>query len=386
MLTVSTVVSLVILAGGFELAARALFANPFGAEGEMAGMYQNSEESSSVRTVPGWSGDVTVEGRTVTVHLNGLGLRSPEIGPRRPGELRVLCLGDSFVFGYGVADDETFPEVLRGLLADRLGRPVVVGNAGVPGYGTVEQALCLQRLRDDFDPDVVVPTIYIGNDFVEDRDVSRFVEGGFAMKGEWADLLRTSRRARLMLHSRAWMHVEFHLIESGSPWALQLKPTSTAEMAFMGFPQRDGPRNQCKAGLFMDIIDPRHSWQPGGPPVVPRVLARTEASLRSIQATAGSAQVLVVILPSWWHLNEAERLEYMTSVGLDPAEYRLGLTQHRLETLCAELSVPVVDVTPFARRLEDPASLFLREDHHLNPEGHRFVAELLADRIAALIP
>jgi len=386
MLAVSACASLVILAGGFELAARVLFANPFGAEGEMAGMYQNSAESSSVRTVPGWSGDVTVEGRTVGVHLNRLGLRSPEIGPRRPGELRVLCLGDSFVFGYGVADDETFPEVLRGLLADRLQRPVVVGNAGVPGYGTVEQALCLQRLRADFDPDVVVSTIYIGNDFVEDRDVSRFVEGGFAMKGEWADLLRTSRRARLMLHSRAWMHVEFHLIESGSPWALELKPTATEELAFMGFPRRDGPGNQCQAGLFMDIIDPRHSWQTGGPPVVPRVLARTEGSLRSIQASAGSARVLVVILPSSWHLDEAGRLEYMTSVGLDPADYRLGLTQQRLETLCAKLGLPVVDVTPFARRLEDPTNLFLPEDHHLNPEGHRFVAGLLADRIATLVP
>lgn len=386
MLALSIGLSLVVLAGGLELAARVLFANPFGAEGDLVGMYQNSAESKSVRTVPGWSGNVTVQGRTVSVHLNSLGLRSPEIGPRRPGELRVLCLGDSFVFGYGVADDETFPEVLRGLLAERLGRPVVVGNAGVPGYGTVEQALCLKRLRADFDPDVVVSTIYIGNDFVEDRDVSRFVEGGFAMTGPWADLLRTSRRARLMLHSRAWMHVEFHLIESGSPWALQLKPTPAEEVAFMGFPQHDGPGNQCQAGLFMDSIDPQRSWEPGAPPVVPRVLARTEESLRSMQASAAGAQVVVAILPSWWHLHEADRLRYMTSVGLDPSEYRLGLTQQRLEALCAKLGLPVVDVTPSARGLADPTSLFLHEDHHLNPAGHRLVAGLLADRIAALVP
>ena len=386
MLAVSVVVSLVVLAGGFELAARVLFSSPFAAEGEMVGMYQNSEESSSVRTVPGWSGDVTVEGRTVTVHLNGLGLRSPEIGPRRPGELRVLCLGDSFVFGYGVADDEAFPEVLRGLLADRLERPVVVGNAGVPGYGTVEQALCLQRLRDEFDPDVVVSTIYLGNDFMDDRYVSRFVEGGFAIDGPWAALLRTSGRAKLMLHSRAWMHLEFHLLESGSRWALRPQLTPEEQAAFAGFPPHDGPGNQCKFGLFMDIIDPLHSWEPGAPPVVPRVLARTEESLVSMQASAGSAQVVVVILPSWWHLDEEERLEYMTTVGLDPAAFRLGLTQQRLATLCAKLDLPVVDVTPVARELEDPTSLYLQENRHLNPEGHRLVAELLADRIAALNP
>ena len=39
-----------------------------------------------------------------------------------------------------------------------------------------------------------------------------------------------------------------------------------------------------------------------------------------------------------------------------------------------------------ARQLEDPTSIYLRENRHLNPEGHRVVAGLLADRIAALVP
>ena len=39
----------------------------------------------------------------------------------------------------------------------------------------------------------------------------------------------------------------------------------------------------------------------------------------------------------------------------------------------------------YAHRLPDPTSLFLQENRHLNVEGHRFVAGILADTIAALI-
>ncbi|HEX5010582.1 MAG TPA: SGNH/GDSL hydrolase family protein [Planctomycetota bacterium] len=376
---------LLLLALGLELGARALFPSPFSAEGDLVGMYENAEEQGSVRTVPGWEGEFTVEGRTVPVRLDRLGLRSPEIGPRQPDELRVLCLGDSFVFGYGVAGEEAFPALLQGLLAQQLGRPVVTGNAGVPGYGTVEQARCLRRVAAAFDPDVVVSTIYLGNDFVDDQQRAKYVEGGYCMGGDWAALLRRSARARFMLRSRAWMKLELALIEAGSPWALQPVPPPDEEAAFAGFPPRNRP-NQCVAGLFMDVIDPQRSWDAAQPlPVVPRVLDKVRESLSAMRATAGRAPVLVVLMPSWWHVSEPDRMALLKKVRLDPAEYRLGLTQQRLEELCASMSLPVVDLTPRFTEHGDPDHWFLQADRHLNAEGHRFVAETVAPAIEALL-
>ena len=48
------------------------------------------------------------------------------------GAMRVVVLGDSFPWGWGVEEEEAYPQVLEGLL----GPGAKVYNLGVPGYST----------------------------------------------------------------------------------------------------------------------------------------------------------------------------------------------------------------------------------------------------------
>ena len=88
--------------------------------------------------------------------INAGGYRGPYRPPGgHPGVYRVLVLGESCTFGYGVKSSETFPSRLEALLADR-GRNVEVLNAGVIGY-TVRQGLERYRaMGRAYRPDVVV--------------------------------------------------------------------------------------------------------------------------------------------------------------------------------------------------------------------------------------
>jgi len=67
----------------------------------------------------------------VPVEVNSFGLRDDEFPIQKPpGEVRVLAVGDSFTYGWGVRGEQAWPQVLERWLAERLARPVQVANAG----------------------------------------------------------------------------------------------------------------------------------------------------------------------------------------------------------------------------------------------------------------
>src|SRR6202521_5424036 len=72
------------------------------------------------------------------VAINSQGLRDKEYTLRKPsGTYRVMMLGDSTTFGWGVPVDATVAKILEQKLnAADLGRSFEVVNAGVGNYGT----------------------------------------------------------------------------------------------------------------------------------------------------------------------------------------------------------------------------------------------------------
>lgn len=88
--------------------------------------------------------------------INRLGLRGEEVpAPKAPGEVRVLCLGDSFVFGGGLADPDTYPEQAQRLVASQQ-PPVRFINAGGNGNDTRAERAFLANRASALEPDVVV--------------------------------------------------------------------------------------------------------------------------------------------------------------------------------------------------------------------------------------
>jgi len=96
---------------------------------------------------------------TFTVDTNNLGLRGPDVDERKPRRTtRVLCLGDSTTFGWGVSDEESYPRVAEAALAEAgglFGRRTEVLNAGVPGYTLQRIETYLMRDLLALEPDVV---------------------------------------------------------------------------------------------------------------------------------------------------------------------------------------------------------------------------------------
>ena len=92
---------------------------------------------------------------TMRFTTNSLGFRGPE--PTSEMHRPVLFIGDSFTMGYGVNDDEAFPELIRRALAKRnIGKEIAVLNTGMGVNGNGRWLKFLRRDAPRYAPRLVV--------------------------------------------------------------------------------------------------------------------------------------------------------------------------------------------------------------------------------------
>ena len=97
--------------------------------------------------------------------INSLGLRGPEIdSPKETEERRILFLGDSFVFGIGVNNDQTLSTRIEDLVKTEVpDSKYRVINMGVPSYNTEQELIQLEGLQGTLDPNAVI-LFFVPND------------------------------------------------------------------------------------------------------------------------------------------------------------------------------------------------------------------------------
>lgn len=117
------------------------------------------------RLSPNWQGRHRHYDFNVRYSTNAFGFRGDFDTPPGPGGHRYAVVGDSFTFGLGVNDGETFVSRLNTLSE---GRDRYL-NFGVPGYSTDQEYLLLRRRVFDFSPHGVMLVTYLGNDLFDNQ-------------------------------------------------------------------------------------------------------------------------------------------------------------------------------------------------------------------------
>jgi lysophospholipase L1-like esterase len=122
---------------------------------------------------PGQSGRFAKKQFDTSVTINSRGLRDREYPlDRVEGKQRILVLGDSFTWGFGVEQEEIFTEV-----AETQFQHVEVINAGVSAYSPDQELLWLQDEGIRYRPDLVL-LVLSGNDvWGNHQQVISFVYG-----------------------------------------------------------------------------------------------------------------------------------------------------------------------------------------------------------------
>lgn len=349
---------------------------PWLAEISQAGMYAAADDDGTPMLLPGYAGTLELdEGVVTTVRINDLGMRGPA---PEPGGTRVLVVGDSMVFGYGVDAEQALPATLERALQQR-GVDAVCGNAGVPGFGPRRYAEHLERMDCAFGADAFVVCVCLGNDALDDTSPRTIIYNGLKFHGIVAQHVQTSWRMRLAMRSRAALWFENWVFTNRREWSPMSDPLPFPEELALqaGFPGKDR-RHAC---LFLDVRDEATAWPRGAPPVVPRVLGLLREALERMLAHAGERPLVLVLLPTLYHVDAALWSQTLAGMEFDVAAFEQGAHQRRLLETARQAGVAAFDAGEVVAAAPDPAGLYLGDKGHLGVRGNQIVGNWLAAQI-----
>lgn len=127
--------------------------------------------------------------------------------PKPPGVKRVLLLGDSFTWGWGVPDGKTYGDLIEAGLSTE-GRKAQVVNLGLVGMGLSIQEYLYRRLGTLFSPDAVV-VAFISNDL--DYDFFQRKEDSQTSAQDVVERVESGRSLVRRLPGYAWLCQHSHL-------------------------------------------------------------------------------------------------------------------------------------------------------------------------------
>jgi len=313
------------------------------------------------------------------------GVRGPAVVPKEPGRFRVLCLGDSHTFGWGVRDEDCYPRLLEQRLRARFGEEAVdVVNAGTPTYGPWQSLDWLLEHGERFAPDFVVYQFFPVND----------VANEMYLYGEYPRCYdeRSARRYQSYERMERWPErVDFWLREhsrSYQTWTL-LYPDADAPAVALAYGLRAWSGEAPEVLPVTDLGEPglelhRAEWYPE----LERGFVRAMESIEGVQAycEVRGTGFAVFALPS---IASVDRRVFEHGQRESPwacAPFDDARPERRSEEAFDRRGLPRIDVLRPLRAAFEPetdAPLFIPHDGHLGPPGNAVVADAVA---AYLVP
>jgi hypothetical protein len=288
----------------------------------------------------------------ITITYDARGYRNPTPLVRAD----IVLIGDSYVEGKYVSDDETVAAVLQ----ERLGRPVA--NLGVAGYGTTQELRVLATDALRLEPKVVLWFFFEGNDLYNDDLFDITMQA-------WRD-----GRAPTLTGAHGWWRRSL-VRNLHDRLRVALGRLVPRHYPYVGTVTA-GPR-RGQTVLFWPETAPWTEFE----------RRRWERARRTLDEGARltrdrGVRLLLVYVPTKFRV-------YRDHVAVPPqsamSDWNLWPLPGMFADFCRARGVACLDLTPVLRESVRRGGMpHAVADSHWSPEGHRLVAEALLDRLRML--
>lgn len=341
-----------------------------------------------------------------TVRINSLGLRDREIPKEPTKSYRIIAIGDSYTYGWGVAIEQTWLRLLEQRL-QAAGLDVETVNLGKPGAGPPLYADLAERAVPILRPDLVLVPMVQGNDLAAagpeglEETEQTIADKVRVVYPNILRLLEDRRRTRdYATRTQEVMPPQKTSAENNRRWAAntaksfleKMSPEHRARFdAFEAVVKEaflDGRLNPYMIDLAMQnpqflsvTLDPDNPW-------TQECIERMAGQLARIKdvAQAYGARVIVLSIPEGPYVND-HAFKNIQRVGFELSQELLMSDgpDRGIQRACELAGLPFIHVTrAFKDRRSDPG-LYYELDGHLTPEGHELCADALAPALIEAI-
>jgi hypothetical protein len=284
--------------------------------------------------------------------LNSKGFKDVEFDKRKkPGEIRIIGIGDSFVFGV-VPYENNFLT----LLEDRLhaeGLPVEIINMGIPGTSPRDYLSVFLHEAFDLEADIVLLCLFVGNDFEESQRPP-------LIQSYVASLIRY-----LIIRQQFW---NGHVVH--------------------GVKTYDDDEERMPERTYLEIATARSHVFRRHDTAFRETFHNTVSYVKHIRDLCRQqhSDLLVVVLPDEMQVDDELQRKVMSQVPAHPDEWDFRLPNRLLASELDTLGIKSIDLLDAFKTISSPHSrLYRRNDSHWNIAGNRIAADNLTRRLSSML-
>lgn len=243
------------------------------------------------------------------------GLRNNEVSLSKNSNMtRILALGDSFTFGWGVDLEKTWPKILENNISKK--KQIEVINAGVPGAGITTETEVCQAYKNRFKIDQIILQVFVDDLY---QEASRAQSISFSEKiisHYWPVFLRLNKpiirkdniSSNYIVTSKEWKKDVKYIFDTNKASFLNLSPRIRSHFLEGKINPSWLSRSSTDPGYLTFVLD-KNSYDYS--------LNALAERLQVMKSTcSGNTPVAVIFLPDASFVNKMY-LKYKKELGLE---------------------------------------------------------------------
>jgi len=329
--------------------------------------------------------------------INSIGLRNDEISIDKKDKFRILCFGDSWTYGWGVNNNDAWPQQLEAFLESKGYKSIEVINCGQPGQYTSTEVNYVNNIVPILKPDLILLGV------LQLDDLSQIYSNKFSRN----EVFNKSQIRKIYLDKFKNNLLKFfissfnNIIDSSQPvnvsayWRKQnnsmlKKFNHWQNIRFKTLDetvQRMFKSGDLKPGLldyyinFPDRIiifnDPEHS----ATKFAKDTMVKDIAKMRDL-CTNNNAELIFINIP----------MNYFTGheVIRNPSDILNSYFEdnNNIDLLYRDVAeqnnIPYFELTDYFRNLKDKTKYLFKYDGHPNEYGYREIAEYIGQQLLTM--